>query len=124
MRFLLLALMIVLVGCTTKQDVLKQTPMLDRIYNGYYQAVAACTFNGIQTIDYVISPNIQFVPVPSQGYVEIQTTASGAYTGTIFGAITRLEDIDGLSFRVIVRATYVSSGNDAIKAITDCIEQQ
>lgn len=96
--------------------------MLDREFKGDYKKVGACTLDKIQTADYAISPNVNYVPVPSEGYIEIQVTATGGYTGTIYGAIVRLEQIDSSSFRGIVKAAYTGDGDVAIKALTDCVE--
>ena len=123
MRFALLVLLASMGACTSKQDVLNTTPLLDRTYKGDYEAVAACTLNGIQTSYSFIAPNVLYVPVLSQRYIEIQTTATSGFTGTIFGAVTRLEDIDGSSFRAVVRATYTADGDVAIEALTNCVEQ-
>lgn len=113
-----------LATCTSKRDVTEQTPMLARSYQGDYQAAAACTLDGIQTGDYTISPNVNYVPVPSEGYVEIQTTATSGMTGTIYGAITRFEELSDTKFRVIVKAAYTGDGDVAIRALTNCVDEK
>lgn len=120
MRLLLLSLCAALAACTSKQDVISAVPLLDRTYTGNYETVAACTFSGIQAADYAIQPQVQFIPVPSAGYVEVQITATSGFTGTIYAAIARFEDIDGATFQATVRAAYTGDGDVAIAALTDC----
>ena len=119
---------VVLVGCSvnvpSKQDVLETKPILDEVYEGDYQAAAACTLDRIQTADYKFaSGTVQYVPVPTLGYVEIQTTGdAGGLFGQIYPQITRFEDIDGSEFRVIVRAGIMEFGIAAVDAVRKCVE--
>ena len=118
-RHPLIGILLLCTACTSKQDVTSAQPLLDRIFEGNYELAAACAFDRIQRA-YTLSPAVQYIPVPAGRYVEIQITASSAFTGTIYGAIARLEDISGTSYRATVRAAYTADGDVAVAAITGC----
>lgn len=118
MKPLILILALMLSSCANKRDVLLESPMLDREFSGDYRSIGACVHNEIQLADYTISPSVQFIPGPD--YVEIQTTATSALTGTVFGQITKLEKLDDTRFRAVVRAPFTADGDIAISAINKC----
>ena len=107
-------------ACANTNRVLNSVPMLDQSYKGNYQEVAACTLHELQILKRLISPNFQYIPVPSLGYVEIQGTVSSAYTGAMMASVVRFEDIDGSLFRASVRASNRFDGNEAINALKKC----
>ena len=116
--FAMLVATLTLAGCVSRQDTLDEAPMLDQVFQGDFRAVGPCVVSAIQTADYTISPNVSFIPSPT--WSEIQTTASSAYTGTIYGQITRLTDIDGKSFRAVVRSVLKGDGEVAVNAVRGC----
>lgn len=118
MRISAFTTFILLAGCTTKQDVLSQPAMLDRVFSGDYREAAVCIHNGIQTGDYTIQPFVAFIP--GLDFVEIQTTATSGMTGTIFGQITRVEKVNDDRFRVVTRAAYTADGDVAVAAVVEC----
>ena len=107
-------------ACANTRQVLNSVPMLDQSYKGNYQEVAACTLHELQTLKRLLSPNFQYIPVPSLGYVEIQGTVSSAYTGAMMASVVRFEDIGGSMFRASVRAAHSFDGNEAIDALKKC----
>ena len=107
-------------ACANANRVLNSAPMLDQSYEGNYQEVAACTLHELQTLKRLLSPNFQYIPVPTLGYVEIQGTVSSAYTGAMMASVVRFEDIDGSMFRASVRAAHRFDGNEAIDALRKC----
>lgn len=109
-------------ACVSVEQVLNSAPMLDQSYKGDYQEAAACTLHELQTVKRFLSPNFQYIPVPSLGYVEIHATVSDGFTGTLMAFAVRFEDIDGSLFRVSVRAASKGEGNEAIDALRKCAD--
>ena len=107
-------------ACANANRVLNSVPMLDQSYQGNYQEVAACTLHELQILKRFVSPNFQYIPFPSLGYVEIQGTVSSGYTGAMIASVVRFEDIDGSLFRASVRAVGKVDGNEAIDALRKC----
>lgn len=122
LRFGLALGLLGLAACTTRQDAMTTAPLLDRVFPGDFLAAAACTHNAIQSADYAIQPQVTMIP--SRSWAEVQTTATTSWTGTIFGQVSRFEDIDGKSYRVTVRAPYTADGDVAVAAIRKCAESQ
>lgn len=113
-----LVVALLLTACTTKQDVIATPPILDRLYPGDYLEAATCTHHGIQTADYTIHPDVDFIP--GRGWAEVQTSATGAFTGKAYAQVSRFEDLGNGTFRVITRAPWRADGAVAIEAIKNC----
>ena len=83
MNYKVLIAALLLTGCASRQDVLDEAPSLDNIYFGSYEEAAFCTFRDLQNTTSWPALDYQYLPFPTQGYTEIQATASSAYTGTL-----------------------------------------
>lgn len=105
-------------ACTSKQEVMAAAPIVDRVFAGDYLEAATCTHNAIQMADLTIQPTVSFIP--GRGWAEVQTTATSGYTGTVYGQVSRFEDIDGQSFRAVVRAPWRGDGAIAVEALKSC----
>ncbi len=109
-------------ACASVEQVLNSAPMLDQPYKGNYQEAAACTLHELQTLKQFLSPNFQYFPFPSLGYIDIHATVYDAYTGPLMAFAIRFEDIDGSLFRASVRAASKGEGNEAIDALNKCAD--
>ena len=110
-----------LTGCASRQDILHETPMLDSIHFGSYEGAAICTFRDLQNTTTWPPYNYHYIPIPTQGYTEIQVTASDAFTGTIYASIIKFEHQPNDQYRVIVKAGFKADGLDAIQSVKRCV---
>lgn len=109
---IVVALSAVLIGCATVGDIKNTPPMFQGELQGNYSRVARCVANSMQGDKRWTISSLQYnVRVyPDIKTSEIQSYASGAYTGAIYAFVMTVKQISDNTLEVVIKGNKYEGG--------------
>jgi len=118
---IVVALSGVVIGCATVADIKNATPKFQGEFQGNYSQVARCVADSMQRDKRWTINSLQYnVRVyPDIKTSEIQSYASGAYTGAIYAFVMTAKQVSDNTLKVIIKGNKYEGGV-AWEALTRC----